>query len=148
MRSAGQPRTPSDLQAAVFLECDKQNLPRTAARTLLRLVYLGRAFRFAVGTMPYFRNVYVNDLDEENLLRAYVTSCIFKLATRFIAYAADLSRLLLRDDSERREFYLSGPSSKSKCERPPSSAGIDESTRPPLEPGQCKKLVVDCGMQA
>jgi hypothetical protein len=93
----GQNRpSPFDLQRVLFLSIGSGELPdvkRATVRIVFKLLFQGRAFKFAPGSPVSFSTVFINTLEEKRLYEDFARSCLYRLRGE-IELRADLAEEL------------------------------------------------------
>jgi hypothetical protein len=82
IKKCQQEPSAENLQNTVLGEVANADPPisKVTVRRFFKLVFFGRAFKFAEGVPPRFKSPYTNDLDEKTLLVAFVGQCVYRLA--------------------------------------------------------------------
>jgi len=105
MKSRGEERTVSSLQAAMLSDVAKLSeagISRGSVRRFFKLAFDGGSFKPPEGQRLSSRTAYVNDLKEQDLLAAYIRTCIHRIS-QFVPLNSDCARelasLLFKDSS-------------------------------------------------
>ena len=95
-KSDGEALTPDSLCKRIFLRMDAgtpAGINRTVVRYFIKLLFLGRAFKFPDDTQTTFRAPFTNALDEPTIIQAFARGVIGRLRGKFDLTVADLPEL-------------------------------------------------------
>jgi transcription elongation factor Elf1 len=84
LKEEGKIRSPFNLQALIIEDpagLRDSEISNSTVRRFLGLVFHGRAFTFEPNQRIIYKSVYVNNLTEDSLLKAYIRACVSRLAS-------------------------------------------------------------------